>query len=316
MDIRQLRYFVGVASNGSLSAAAERLGVSQPSLSQHMLRIEEDLGIQLFVRTPRGVTLTEGGQRFMVHAGDIIRRFDDAIADMRDRTTEVQGPVRIGLPSSASNVLAVPLAETIRHEFPGITLRAMEAMSGHVQAWLNDGSIDIGILYDVGIIRHLTVSPLLVESLHLVAPSDGWPGAIGPDGIAADAVSLRECAALDLILPNRSHGLRELIERIARQHGIELRIPLEMDSLTQIKRLVERGSGYTILPHAAVSQDLAAGTLVLVPIRNPSVRRTVCLVTNADKPLSRAALEVERAVFHVVAELVRRKLWLSEDGVA
>jgi LysR family transcriptional regulator, nitrogen assimilation regulatory protein len=134
---------MAIASSGSVSAAAEVLHVAQPSLSQHIQRVEEELGVTLLVRSARGVTLTENGQRLLGHADEIVKRLDLAIADMRNLSQEVSGPVSVGFPSVVSNVLAVPFAETIRHEFPHVTLRVMEAMSGHVQAWLLDGSVDI-----------------------------------------------------------------------------------------------------------------------------------------------------------------------------
>ena len=312
MDIRQLRYFIAIARCGSVSAAAETLHVAQPSLSQHIQRIEEALNVTLLIRSARGVTLTEQGQRFRVHAEDIVGRLDAALADMRDVSKEVSGPVSVGLPSVASNVLAVPLAETIRHELPNVTLRVMEAMSGHVRAWIIDGSVDIGILYDVNDLRHLTVRPLIVESMSLIAARDNWPREIGAGGIAADPIRFEDCAKLDLILPNRSHGLRETIERFAQMQAVTLRIPLEVDSLLQIKRLVARGSGYTILPHVAVADDLAGGTLVSVPIVRPAVRSTVHVVTSPQRQQSRAARSVEQKLIAVMIELVRRNHWLGE----
>ncbi len=303
---------MAIARSGSVSAAADTLHVAQPSLSQHIQRIEEELGVTLFVRSARGMTLTEHGRRLFAHAEDIVERLDAAIADMRDASEEVSGPVSIGLPSVAGNVLAVPLAETIRHEFPNVTLRVMEAMSGHVRAWLIDGSVDIAILYDVNDLRHLIVHPLMVEALSLIAARDNWPHPIGEGGIATEPVRFTDCATLDLILPNRSHGLRETIERFAQTQATGLNIPLEIDSLLQIKRLVARGSGFTILPHVAVTDELANGTLVSVPIAYPAVRSTVYLVTNPQRQQSRAARCVERTVTAVVTELVKRQLWLGE----
>jgi len=217
MDIRHLRYFIAIARCGSVSAAADALHVAQPSLSQHIHRIEEELSVKLLIRSARGVTLTESGQRLLAHADDIVGRLDAAVAEMRDLSDEVGGPVSIGLPSVAGNVLTVPLAETIRHELPNVTLRMMEGMSGHVQAWLVDGTVDIGILYDVNDLRSLKVQPLMVEAMSLIAAKDNWPYEVGAGGLASDPVRFEDCAALDLILPNRSHGLRETIERYARR---------------------------------------------------------------------------------------------------
>jgi len=124
---------------------------------------------------------------------------------------------------------------------------------GHVQEWLNEGVIGLGVLYDVNAARHLRVTPLLIEELFLVVSAGGWPHEVGDDGIAKKPVTLAECAEFGLILLHRTHGLREMIERFAHTQGVNLHIILEMDSLAHIKALIARGLGYGILAHAGIS---------------------------------------------------------------
>ena len=312
VDVRQLRYFVAIADQHSISLASEKLGIAQPSLSHHVMRIEEELGVQLLVRSTRGVTLTESGSRLYRHAQGILKAVEAAIADLRDHTEEISGPVSFAFPNSVSNVLTVPLSETVRNEFPKIVLRAMDAMSGHVQAWLAEGSIDFGILYDVQCARDLRVQPLLVEELFLVAASDAWKGEIHADGVAKQAIALKDCAGMSLVLPHREHGLRETVERFAQAQNVRLDVVMEMDSLSRIKTLVSRGSGYSILAHAAVHEELERGELVLVPIRDPVMRRTVYLASNPMRPEKRAAKLVEQLTVDIVRELVRKSAWRGE----
>lgn len=286
--------------------------MAQPSLSQHVLRLETELGVRLLDRSSRGVQLTEPGQILARHAGQIVEALDAAVADIRERGGAPRGPVAFALPSSVGMALSVPLAETVRHEHPGIMLRAMDAMSGHVQAWLESGAVDLGILYNVEAVRHLKVTPLLVEELYLVAAADAWPHPVGPGGVAVAPVTLREAAALPLVLPSRSHGLRERIEASARAAGVGLNVTIEMDALVQIKELAARGSGYSILAHAAVRKEVEAGEIVLTPIVEPVLRRTVHLVRNPARPVTRAVLEVERLTLRIIAELVARGLWRGE----
>jgi LysR family transcriptional regulator, nitrogen assimilation regulatory protein len=312
MNLRQLRYFVSIAELGSISAASQRLGVAQPSLSQTIRQLEVELGVELLVRSPRGVGLTESGEVLLDRALSILNALDLTANEIRDRFGEVRGSVSFGVPSSASNVLSVPLAETVRHQFPKIMLRTMEAMSGFVQEWLAQGQLDLGILYDVERARYLKAQPLVVEELFLVTAADGWSSKIGPDGIAETHVSLQDCASLPMILPHRSHGLRDTIERFVGSRGLSLSVVLEMDSLTNIKTLVKRGSGYTILAHAAVYEEVQRGTLAMVPLRDPVMRRTVFLVRHASRPVTQAAREIERVILDITAELVRKKLWIGE----
>ena len=146
MDIKQLRYFVAIAEEGSLSAAAGRIGIAQPSLSQHVKNLEQQLGIDLLARSPRGVALTQSGVLLLSHARRILAAVEQASEDVRASGLDPRGEVSFGLPSSVSMVLSVPLAETVRLELPEVRLRAIEAMSGFIQGWLEEGSIDLGIL--------------------------------------------------------------------------------------------------------------------------------------------------------------------------
>ena len=312
MDVRQLRYFVCIAQLGSLSAASQRLGIAQPSLSQHVKHLEEELGVELLVRTSRGVSVTESGQILLTHAGRVLGALETAVSDMRDQVGAPRGPVSVGLPSSACNVLSVALAEASRQMFPKVLLRILDVMSGHVQQWVSEGSIDLGILYDVNEVRHLRVTPLLVEELFLIAPRKTWPDEVDAKGVSRRSLSFAECAALELILPHRTHGLREMIERVAAAQSIDLNVIMEMDALAHLKTLVARGAGYSILPPAAVIGDVEERKLVLVPVRDRLMRRTVYIVRNPQRVVTRAALEIERLIIELVADLVRRGVWRGE----
>ena len=185
-------------------------------------------------------------------------------------------------------------------------------MSGHVQQWLTDGLIDAGILYDVNEVRHLRVTPLLVEDLYLIAARDRWPHAVDADGVSTVPVTLSECAQYDLILPHRSHGLRETVERFMEGRGVHINVVLEMDALTHMKALVERGTGYSMLAPAAVAEEVKKGKLTLVPIGDARIQRTVYLVRNPLRVVPQAALEIERLIIELVADLVHTGIWRSE----
>jgi LysR family nitrogen assimilation transcriptional regulator len=306
MDIRQLRCFLATVEEGSLSAAALKLQLAQPSLSQHVARLEEELGVQLLIRTPRGVTPTESGQALANHARSILEALALAEQDVRHFAGEPRGVVSIGLPSSLSMVLSVPLAETVRNDYPKISLRLVEAMSGDIRSWLGESSIDLGFLYDVQQLRDLASRPLFEEQLYLVSAPDNWPHD------AEKPISLTEAAKLPLVLPSRKHGLREMIERHARAKNLSLNVALEIDALTQIKALVARASAYSILAHAAVLDEVEKGDLILVPIHEPEMIRVVSLVRNPNRVVTRASLEVERLATELIRELMQRRNWRAK----
>lgn len=305
MDIRQLRYFVAIAEEGSLSAAALRVNVAQPSLSQHVIALEQELDVQLLERSPRGVSLTQPGDILLTHARQVIAALEEAKEAVRQSDEAPRGDVAFGLPSSIAMVLSVPLAETVRLELPKVKLRAIDAMSGFIKTWLEDQSIDLGILYDLGSVRHLSHRELMTEELHFFSAPDAWPFATAP----GSPVPLKALAGVELVLPSPHHGLRSMIDRIAKGQGVALDVTTEMDGLGQIKTMVARGSGYTILAPAAAIDFVERGELIMAPIVEPAMVRPVFLVRNPAKPVTRASRELERLTLDVIRDLVARGIW-------
>lgn len=308
MDVKQLRYFIAVAEEGSLSAAAQRLNIAQPSLSQHVLAIERNLDVTLLERSTRGVQLTQPGEILLAHAREVTAAMDRAIEAVRQSGAEPQGDVTFGLPSSIAMVLSVPLAETVRLELPKVRLRAIDAMSGYIQTWLEDQSIDLGMLYDISGVRHLASSQLMTEKLHFFAAPDAWPFA----SRAGSPVSLAELPPVELVLPSPHHGLRAMIDRFSRSQGVKLNVATEMDALGQIKTMVARGSGYTILAPAAAIDFVERGELIMAPIIEPEMIRPVYLVRNPAKPVTKAGRELKRLTLEVISDLVGRGIWQAE----
>ena len=309
MDFRQLRYFVAIADAGTISGAAQRLGVAQPSLSQHVLRLEEEVGADLLVRTSRGVVLTESGAILAKHARNILKYVELAREEVRHHGQEPRGRVAFGLPSSISMVLSVPLVEAARTRLPTVSMRVVEAMSGHILHWLDEGEIDLAILYNASDLKRHAVTRLLTEDLYLIGVPSALPGQPTAGWVGRDAVSLAEVARMPLILPSREHGLRALIDQQARATGIALNVVAEVDALSQIRALVMRGEFVSILSLSAVHQELVQAQLTAAPIGDPAIRRSVDLVRNPAHTLSRASIEVERLAIEIIRELISRRVW-------
>jgi LysR family nitrogen assimilation transcriptional regulator len=305
MDIRHLKYFLAISEAPSLSVASQRLGVAQPSLSQHVIKLEEELGAALLVRSPRGVVLTEAGRLLATHARGICQALDTCMAEVRAASGVARGTVAFGMPPSVSMVMSVPLAETVRLDHPQIRLQAIEAMSGFIKTWVEDHTVDIGFLYDLDRKEHFAATHVLDEELCFFSAPDAWPFDTPP----GQPVPLARLAGLELILPSPFHGLRKAIERHAAAAGVVLNVVIEMDAMTQIKELVARGSGHTIFAPAAAYDFVARGELVKSLIIDPVMARPVYLVRNPAHPQSNACRAVEAVVLDVARDLVRRGIW-------
>src|SRR6516162_1047517 len=131
MDIRRLRYFLGIVEQGSLSRAAEFLHVAQPALTLHLKRLEDEFGCELVERSSRGVIPTEFGQRLAQRAKVLLEDLNHLRDEVRGMTTAPAGSAFIGIPTSLGSVLTVPSVMAPRARFPLVRLRVAGGLSGH-----------------------------------------------------------------------------------------------------------------------------------------------------------------------------------------
>ena len=280
METRHLRAFLKIADTGSISRAAESLGLSQPSLSQQLLRLEDEVGVHLFRRTPRGVIVTEGAS---VHTSDW--------------PYGASGQAILAVPPSVARQVGVPLVSLLASESPEITVRLVESFTGNIRGWLERGQVDLGLLHDQGPLRNLSARRLLSEELVLAGP----PGTF----VEGENVPLDRLRDYPLIAPGPQHGLRQVIEHESARLGAAFRIVQEIDALGQIVALAAAGQGYAILPRAA------AEGLAVASICGGAMRRTLCLVRNPAQVLTHASVRVEDALVRVMREAIESGAWAA-----
>jgi LysR family transcriptional regulator, nitrogen assimilation regulatory protein len=294
----------------SITEAADRLGIAQPSLSQQLLRLEDEFGTQLFRRTSRGVVATDAGRMLQEHAATILQAMNRAREELQVAERLPQGLVAVGLPATASMILGVPLIIAARSGLPQVNIHVREATTGSIRRWLGDGRIELGILYDAEGMRHLSTKIVARETLLLVGP----PGAFGEAdafGIALQPVAQSVLTTIDFILPSVSHGLRELIERQLQMENFSLTAVIEIDSLAHTKTLVAARLGYSLLPHAAVRNELASGELSAAYVEGIDLSRSVSFVRNPAQPLTRASIAVEDLARRLLREMIAEGRWLA-----
>lgn len=313
MDIRQLRYFVAIAEQGSFSRAAALLHVAQPALSLHVRNMEADLKVQLLHRSPRGVIPTETGAILLRNARIILGQLAIAEEEIRGHESDPAGEVRLGLPGTVSEVLSVPLITAARQRYPKIKIRIAEAMSGFVLEWMRNSRIDLGILYRDVSDHGIETVRLLEEELIFFGPeNDAAEFDLPPPETEID---FARAARLPLILPGPSHGLRELLARQALTVDIELNTVIDIDSYGNIKELVRGGFGYSILPANAVAREVEAGELRRWPIASPEIRRGVHLACSIERPMSNAVAAIQALACEVLRELARTGRWAGARAV-
>lgn len=309
MDIKQLRALLVIAETGSVSRAAEILNIVQPAVSRQLRLLEEDLGTALFFRGRRGMELTDSGQLLVEHARRALRELDQAKAEISPEPGVVTGIVTIGLLPSVSDLLAAPLITVLKQQHPKLTIRISVGYAGYLQKWLENGEVDVALLYDPKPSSLLEAEPLLNEALYLV----GLPDA----GLSQNCpVPLHDLEKRALILPSQPHGLRLLLDHACAVAGVRLSIVAETNAMSIQKNLVSNGLGFTILPSVAIFEDIARGHLCAAPITAPDLQRKIVLALPITR---RSSVGVRCAVGELrrqIKALVNNNCWPGAHWLA
>jgi DNA-binding transcriptional LysR family regulator len=248
MELRHLRYFVAVAEHGHVTRAAESLGIQQPPLSQQIKALEEELGVQLLRRKPRGVELTDAGAAFLERARAILAEVDRALASTRRTARGEEGRVVVGFTSSAPFHPFVPrVIRMFREASPHVSLVLEESGSRDLVQWLHDETIDAAFIRSpVAAVEGLFVRPLLQEQM-LVALPTGHPLAGSNEPLA-----LTELGSHTFILYKRpgAPGLYDSIIAACRGAGFSPRVGQEAPRIVSTLNLVAAGLGVSIVPES------------------------------------------------------------------
>jgi LysR family nitrogen assimilation transcriptional regulator len=303
MDVRQLRYFVSIVDYGSLGKAAEKLYVAQPSLSQQMARLEEELGVSLLLRSNHGVTPTAEGDALYRHARLVLRQMEQLRQEVTKGAGAESGTVAVGLPTTMASVLAVPLFERIQDRYPGIRLQFFESMSGYLNELLANGRLDLAILFRESDTPGISALPVLDETLYLL----GDPG--GDISPRSTTCALAKLAGVKLVAPGVSNGLRLLIERTFSSQKVELNIVADIDSLPSMLLIAHSGRACTILPASALAQLDQSRVPKMRKIVDPIIRRPASICWPNGVPMHSATVAVRQMLVELIAELVECETW-------
>lgn len=272
MNSDDLECFARVANCGSISRAALELGSDQSTVSRQILRLEASTCSLLFHRGGRGVVLTDAGRTLLEHARRVTETVEEARRAIHAFSGHGPAELVIGAQATIARTIFGPVGSALRERFPRTRLRFAEGASSDMLSWLASGTIDVAVLYLPSQTAGLKIDILLQEQLRLVLPAGGME--------ADEEFPVRRLGEVPLILPSARHGLRMLAEALASRVGISLHVAMECDaSISVTKRLVQSGCGYTLLPLAAVTEEVASGTLHAARLVGADVTREVALAT-------------------------------------
>ncbi|MGV0434159.1 hydrogen peroxide-inducible genes activator [Corynebacterium ureicelerivorans] len=274
--IAQLRTFVTVAEQKHFVSAANKLGISQPSLSQALAALESGLGIQLIERSTRRVIVTPIGEQLLPFAKATLEAADAFVAHSRGAGGELAGPLNIGIIPTVAPYILPTLLTLIAEEFPELEPRIVENQTENLLQRLRDGHIDVAVLATPTGATGVTEIPLYDEAFAVVTNPDN-PLA-GRGDLTLDA--LRD---LELLLLDDGHCLRDQIVELCQLAEVD-RSPgaqsaTRAASLTTVVQLVVAGLGSTLVPMSAVATECTRpGIAVSAFADGVEAKRTVGLV--------------------------------------
>ena len=247
MEIHQLRYFCSVAETGSFTRAAEREQIAQPSLSQQIIKLEEELGVRLFDRLGRSVRLTEPGQIFLPRARAILNELRAAKEEVTDKQSSLAGPVSLGvIPTIAPYFLPARINSFCR-KYPQASITVFEDVTARLLDRLRGGVIDLAIMALPTRGHDLECFPLRTEALFAILPRSHRLA-------KRPSLLLKELRNEPFLLLRDDHCFRETAITACKRARIIPRVVFESGQFSSILAMVGAGLGISIVPEMALER--------------------------------------------------------------
>ena len=286
VDLRLLRYFLAVAEESHLTKAAARLGIRQPPLSQQIRVLEQELGVTLFHRLPRGMELTESGRALLADARSILALVDQAVEGVRRVSLGETGRLTVGFTGSAAFHPFVPsVIRRFRESAPQVRLVLEESSTGELMEAVRDGRVDVAFIRGAhGAEQGVAVETVLEESMLAAFPAD-HPMV---KGRARKRIALSELAEESLILYRRHSGpgLYDAIITACGAAGFSPRVAQEAPRMLSTLSLVAAGLGVSLVPASLRRVNIEG--VVYVNVTGPVELRAPLTLIWRDAPLSGA----------------------------
>lgn len=285
MNLHRLQIFMAVADTGSFSRAAEKMLLTQSTISQHIAALEAELAVELFDRTGRGAELTDGGRLLGQHVRRILiecTELNQAMARFRGLEETL---LTVGASNIPANYLIPQLLPVMGERHPGITLNVLTGDSRDMIGLLAAGEVALAVVGSRFEDDSVAYTPLTGDSLQLVVGSGHpWRG--------RTEVTLKELVATPMIVREAGSGSGRAVEAALQTAGLDigqLQILARLGSNEAIKQAVSRGTAAAFLSSLSIQRELLHGELATVPVSGLAINRCFWLATRCCRALSPAA---------------------------
>jgi len=251
MEMHQLRYAVAVARSGNFSRAAEQCHVSQPSLSQQILKLEEELGERLFDRTKRETKITPHGEAFLRRAVRILEEVDAATREAHDAKELISGVIAIGVIPTIAPYLLPDVMAAFAKDYPGVEIVVQEETTGRLLKLLKGYEIDLALISPPFDNEGLETRHLLDEELLLALPKEH-------PLVAKKSVSSADLEGEKMILMKEGHCLGDQVLSFCNRRELRPKVSFRSAQLETIQSLIAAGMGISLIPSMASTVEKQA----------------------------------------------------------
>jgi len=266
LTLRQLRTFKTVADMNSFSAAAQRLRLSQPSVSYQVKELEEALGLPLLDRLGKRVQLTEAGALLYGYVRQMLGVLDEATVAIEELRGIQRGNLRVGASTTVGIYLLPAALGAFKKLHPGLVIALEIGTRARVQEQVLRNELDLAVVGPALKDPELAIVPFISDELVVVAPA-GHPLAERRN------LSLKDVSDQPFVMREAASGSRWSLEKAARKAGARLKVAMELGSNGAIKHAVESGLGLAVLSRYACALELSSGRLVELDVRGFPIRR-------------------------------------------
>ncbi|QWW67317.1 LysR family transcriptional regulator [Rhizobium sp. WYJ-E13] len=240
--LRQIQYFVAVAEQGSVTRAAQNLSISQSSITEALKELENDLGVVLFERHPRGLSITHNGHQFLRHATKILASVSDARTSFSGQQNIPSGTLNIGVTSLVAGYVLSDLLARYRRACPGVEVSAIEDNGSYLEHLLIGGELDVAVM----VISNLRDRMALQAEILETSPYRLWLP-MGHPLVSADIISIADIAREPLIMLTVDE-IEENTGKLLTALGARPHVAFRTRSVEAVRSLVATGAGVALLP--------------------------------------------------------------------
>jgi LysR family hydrogen peroxide-inducible transcriptional activator len=273
MELHQLEYLAAVADEGSISKAARRCGVAQPSLSQQVKKLEDELGHRLLDRLPKGVVLTEAGRQLLEHGRRVLAEISDARRRIGDTPGGVAGSLAVGAIPTIAPFLLPRVLRTFSTRWPDVKLNVVEDVTERLLASVERGELDVAVMSSADAPATVHSEKIGTEPLRLMLPAKH---PLARRGGARRAIPWKAVAGERLLVLQEMHCLAGQVARFCDRSRVRPHVFMRGAQLSTIASMVAAGLGVSVVPEMMARAGPWAGCAVR-PLAGESPSRDLCV---------------------------------------